>query len=101
MAATSRTRFLGQTQQTVEGFRSNLDNPTTITELATLGMPVLVVCGAGTTKPDEMVAQIVCDTIPGSDYAVVADAGHMSPLTHPDQIAALVRKHLARSERAG
>ncbi len=61
-------------------------------------MPTLVVCGGGTTAPERRVTEILCDEIPECRYEVIPDAEHMSPLTHPDEVARLIDQQLATSE---
>jgi pimeloyl-ACP methyl ester carboxylesterase len=96
MAETARARFLAQTVQTVEGFRSNLNNPTTLAECQGLRLPTMIVCGAETRKPDETVTRILDEAIPNSRYVSIPEAAHMSPLTHPDAVAEAVHAHLSQ-----
>ena len=97
MAEKARARFLGQTAQTVEGFLSNLSNPTALDDCRRIPVPTTVVCGADTTAPDRRVTELLREAVPGCRYAVVPGAGHMSPLTHPEELARIVRDHLGRA----
>jgi pimeloyl-ACP methyl ester carboxylesterase len=97
MAEKARARFLGQTAQTVEGFLSNLSNPTELDDCRRMLVPTTVVCGADTTAPDRRVTELLREAVPGCRYAVVPGAGHMSPLTHPEELARIVRDHLGRA----
>lgn len=91
----ARGRMLAQTMQAVAAYYSNLNNPTTLDDIRSIGCPTLVLCGADTTAPDRRITEILRDTLPDCDYAIVPDAAHMSPLTHPEQVAALIRRHLS------
>lgn len=66
--------------------------------LQALKMPVLVLEGADTATRHP-VMRVICKglaaRIPGARHALIAGAGHMAPLTHPDATAALIRDHLA------
>ena len=65
--------------------------------LTRLAMPVLVLEGAETAARHP-VMRVICKglaaRIPGARHALVAGAGHMAPLTHPEATAALIRDHL-------
>ena len=91
----TQTRFRGQTDATYKAFQSNLANPTTLAEIASLDLPVTVVCGERTTAPDRRVTELLRDTLPNMRYVVISGAEHMSPLTHPEQVAAIIERHLS------
>jgi pimeloyl-ACP methyl ester carboxylesterase len=93
MSESSRGRFLSRAIQTREGFISNMNNRTTLAECRTLGLPSTIVCGSETTPQDRRTTEILRDAMT-SRYRLVAGAGHMSPFTHPDAIAGIVRDHL-------
>jgi len=93
----TRTRLLAVSRQTADGFRSNLNNPTTLADCNTIRAPTLVICGATTTEPERLVTEILEAYLPNCRCELVAEAGHMSPLTHPGEIARLVDEHLAAS----
>jgi pimeloyl-ACP methyl ester carboxylesterase len=97
----ARARFLAQTEQTVDGFRSNLSNPTTLDDCRNIRIPTTIVCGGETTLPDKRVTELLRDAIPSGEYVMIDGAGHMSPLTHPEAVAAIVREHLAGRHRQG
>jgi pimeloyl-ACP methyl ester carboxylesterase len=90
----AKTRFLGQTAQTVEGFLSNLSNPTTLDDCRRISAPTTIVCGAETTAPDRRVTELLRDAVPGCRHVTIPGAGHMSPLTHPEDLARIVLDHL-------
>ncbi len=94
----AKRRFLATTKNTIAGYKSNLGNPTTLEDLRRLGPPTLVICGSKTTLPDRKVSEIVRDHIPQCRYEVVQDAEHMSPVTHPNEVAKLIAEHLQNSE---
>jgi pimeloyl-ACP methyl ester carboxylesterase len=78
----------------VEGLLSNLSNPTTLGDCRRIGVPTTVVCGAETTAPDRRVTELLHGAIPGCRYATIPGAGHMSPLTHPEELGRVVLDHL-------
>jgi pimeloyl-ACP methyl ester carboxylesterase len=89
-----RERFRALTESTVDGFRSNLTNPTSIKDLERLSVPILVMCGEKTTAPDRRVTEILRNHIPHCRYELIAGAEHMSPLTHPGLIAEALERHV-------
>jgi lipase len=91
-----RQGFFAQTDQVSAGFISNLANLTTLAECRAIEVPTTVVCGGKSLAADRRIAEVLRDTIPGARYEVLTEAGHMSPLTHPVDVARLVREHLAR-----
>ena len=95
LAADARKRFLDQSTQAADAFRANLANPTTLSDCHDVSVPTLVMLGAETTAPDRRCAEIVRDAIPACTYAVIPEAGHMAPLSHPKDVAALVRENLS------
>jgi pimeloyl-ACP methyl ester carboxylesterase len=90
----ARQRFYEQTPSTVVGFYSNLENYTSAAELGGIRVPTAVLWGEKTTPPDRRVAEIVANTIPGARLEVIEGAEHMSPLTHPDAVAAHIVAHI-------
>lgn len=93
----TRVRLLAQSDQTVEGFISNLNNHTTIAECQRIEVPTTIVCGANTRAPDRRTTELLKDAILGSHYELIAGAGHMSPFTHPGDVSRIVVSHLARA----
>ena len=41
------------------------------------------------------VAELPREAVPACRHAIIPGAGHMSPLTHPDELARIVLDHLA------
>ena len=61
-------------------------------------MPVTVVCGEKTTAPDKRVTELLRENLPNARYVLIPGAEHMSPLTHPAEVAAIIKLHLERIE---
>ncbi len=91
----ARARMMAQTRQAVDGFKSNLSNPTTIEDCQKIRAPTLVVRGGNTTRPERRITEILAATVPGCRYAIIPEAEHMSPITHPEEVSALILDHLA------
>jgi pimeloyl-ACP methyl ester carboxylesterase len=99
MSDKAKARFLAQSHQTKEGFISNLNNDTTLAECRAIAVPTTVVCGADTSEPYRRTTELLRDAIPGCHYELIHGAAHMSPFTHPEQVARIVCEHLERVQR--
>ena len=56
-------------------------------EIAGIEAPTLLVCGGRTRTPARWVVEILRQALPHAQHHEIADAGHMSPLTHPACVA--------------
>jgi pimeloyl-ACP methyl ester carboxylesterase len=96
----ARSRFLSMSRNTKEGFLSNLNNHTSLGDCHSVNVQTTVVCGAETTAPDRRTTELLKDAIQGAAYHVIPGAGHMSPFTHPAEIAHIVTSHLQQRSEA-
>jgi pimeloyl-ACP methyl ester carboxylesterase len=62
--------------------------------IAGIGAPTLLICGGRTRRPAQRVVEVLRRALPHAHYREIADAGHMSPLTHPAAVAEAIRGHL-------
>lgn len=62
--------------------------------IAGIKPPTLLVCGGRTRRPARRVVEILRQALSHARYHEIADAGHMSPLTHPAHIAEAIRRHV-------
>jgi pimeloyl-ACP methyl ester carboxylesterase len=61
--------------------------------IAGIGAPTLLICGGRTRTPARRVVEVLRRALPHALYYEIGDAGHMSPLTHPANIAEVIRRH--------
>lgn len=66
-----------------------------LTDYRAVRAPTRLIVGGRTRAPAKAVIDILMDTLPAAERRVVPRAGHMSPLTHPEQVNPLVLTHLA------
>ncbi len=92
----AKARFLAQSEQTVEGFISNLNNHTSLADCRTITVPTTVVYGEATTAPDRRTTELLRDAVPGAKYIGIPGAAHMSPFTHAADVARIIEQHLDR-----
>jgi len=95
LSGNARYRFLSMTRETADAYRSNLNNPTTLGDLEDLDVRTMVVCGGRTSETYRRICTILRDYLPRCTALDLGDAGHMSPLSHPDQIAEAIGRHAA------
>jgi len=62
--------------------------------IAGIGAPTLLICGGRTRTPARRVVEVLGRALPHALPHEIADAGHMSPLTHPADIAEAIRRHV-------
>jgi lipase len=82
----------------IERWSVLFSNPTTLDDVAKVKVPVLVVCGENTTAPERRMCEIIAGAAPHATLTTVAGAGHMSPITHPKEVATRVAKHLTMAD---
>ncbi len=66
-----------------------------LSDVAKIAQPVLLIEGDKSDPIIAAVQQSLDDVLPNSRRAVIKDAGHMAPLTHPAMVAASIRKFLS------
>lgn len=62
--------------------------------IAGIGAPTLLICGGRTRTPARRVVEVLRRALPQALHHEIADAGHMSPLTHPAAVAEVMRRHV-------
>jgi lipase len=90
----ARARLLASTEGIASAYYANLSHSTTPAECRAIRAPTLVLHGAATLPRYRRMTELVAEAIPGARLDVLAEAGHMSPLSHPDLVAAAVERHL-------
>jgi pimeloyl-ACP methyl ester carboxylesterase len=62
--------------------------------IAGIHTPTLLICGGRTRKPARRVMEKIRSALPEAHYLEIPDAGHMSPLSHPAEVADAIRAHI-------
>ena len=86
MSATARQKYDAMYASTT--VRADLEHIT---------LSTTVLWGGQTAAYDLRLCQVVLEAIPGSRGDAIPGAGHMSPLSHPEAVAAALRRHLERN----
>jgi len=77
-------------------FRALFEEPADLAAYAALTMPALVLCGERSPGPSRRIVDMLVSAMPRARLAPIAGAGHMSPMTHPEAVNALIAEHLRR-----
>ena len=75
-------------------FHAALNEPARIEDLCAITLPTLLVLGERSPRPARRVCALLARVLPAARLATVAGAGHMSPLTHREQVNGLIASHL-------
>ena len=59
-------------------------------DLEKISVPTLVMCASDTKPSARAIVEILCSSIPNCRYEEIPDAGHMSPISNPDAVNAIV-----------
>lgn len=74
-------------------FRQRIDLPQ-LDALRAIECPMLVVRADATTLAASRVVDLILPVLRNVEYAEIQDAGHMSPVTHPDKVNPVVERFL-------
>ncbi|RIA56355.1 alpha/beta fold hydrolase [Dichotomicrobium thermohalophilum] len=66
-----------------------------LADYAAIRAPTRLIMGGRTRAPARAVIDILLETLPNVERRTIPQAGHMSPLSHPDRVNPLVLEHLA------
>lgn len=92
-----RTELTRAIAPIAQEFCAVLSADLTWNDLACMAMPASVIGGVLSPLPVRRLADRIAGVLPDAWQSVVAGAGHMAPLSHPLETAALLMAHLARS----
>jgi pimeloyl-ACP methyl ester carboxylesterase len=75
-------------------FRALFEEPASLAAYAALTMPTLILCGDRSPGPSRRIVDMLVSAMPRARLEPIPDAGHMSPMTHPDFVNAAIASHL-------
>ncbi len=96
-AREAMTRQIGLVAETDDTLTRDKANILREGGLESIEAPVLIVAGGNSPPVIHRIADALAARLADVGRAVVPDAGHMLPLTHPDQTAGLIALNLDRS----
>jgi pimeloyl-ACP methyl ester carboxylesterase len=94
MPPEKRAAFAPQLAKVVLDFHALFAEPAELEDVCDIAAPTLLVQGGCTTLPSRCVCARLRVALPEAVFRVVQGAGHMLPITHRDQVNALIAAHL-------
>jgi pimeloyl-ACP methyl ester carboxylesterase len=86
-----------QQVRNIQGWKDALFNePTPLASFAQLDMPVLLMVGAASPLSSRAVAKRLQSVLPRVEMLELEGLGHMAPVTHPDEVNAVIAAFLDR-----
>lgn len=79
-------------------FHALMNEPTPATAYRQLNFSVLIMRGEHSPRPSCMIAEGLHHVLPASRLLVIAGAGHMGPLSHAQEVAALITRHIVEAD---
>lgn len=89
----SRNKLFALTDAVASCFHANLNHTTTPDECRSIILPTLAVYGGATPHRFRRMTEMIAEEVPGCQLEVLPGASHMSPLTHPEELAAAFNDH--------
>jgi len=75
-------------------FHATLNEPTRLEDFRWISAPTLLLCGTTSPLPGRRVCDLLARILPRGSLRSIGGAGHMAPMTHRDQVDALVMAQL-------
>src|SRR5262245_2879125 len=94
MAPEKRTAMAPQLAKVLLEFHALFSEPAGIEDVCNVDVPTLLVQGGGTELPPRCICARLRVALPEASFRVVRGAGHMLPITHRDEVNALIATHL-------
>lgn len=92
--ADRRDAFLAEQQARGDLWDVLFDSPVSPKELETVAVPSLVVEGGQTADVERVLCDVVRRHVPTCRHVVIDGAGHMMPLTHPQELTEALIAHV-------
>lgn len=95
MPAGKRDPMVARLGKVALEFHAAFSEPALPGEYRRITVPTLLLLGARSPAPTRRVCELLAGLLPHARLRVVEGAGHMSPLTHPEAVNALIARHLS------
>ncbi|MEJ2121098.1 MAG: alpha/beta hydrolase [Alphaproteobacteria bacterium] len=94
----ARHSLMARSPTQIGVYQAQDSNPTTLEDIAHLGPETLLIRGEHAAAAERELCDLIADTAPDIRSLVIAGAGHMSPVSHADEVAAALDAHIRRGE---
>lgn len=95
-----QTKFARLAVYADQHFKALFEETATLEDYAQVRAPTLIVCGTQSPEPSRLLSRLINEAMPSARHATIPWAGHMSPMTHPNEVSKLIGEHLTRVEKA-
>lgn len=92
----ARRSLMARTPTQIGVYQAQDSNPTTLKDIARLGAETLLIRGEHAAIAECGVCDLIAEAAPDTRSLVIAGAGHMSPLSHSDEVAVAIDAHIGR-----
>ncbi|HTT38891.1 MAG TPA: alpha/beta hydrolase [Burkholderiales bacterium] len=75
-------------------FHATLNEPTRLEDFRWITAPTLLLCGTTSPSPARRVCDLLARILPHARVKCITGAGHMAPVTHRDEVNAIVMAHV-------
>lgn len=99
MPAGQQDNLAAQTGQVVGDFTAAFSQEWPIAELRSVSAPVHLVMGLRSQAVTMRITELIAESINDAALSMVADGGHMMPMTHPAEISRIIENHVWRSAK--
>jgi pimeloyl-ACP methyl ester carboxylesterase len=79
-------------------FRSLIEEESTLKVYSGIRVPTLILCGTHSPRPSRTITRLLAGAMPNARHRTIMWAGHMSSLTHPNELNPLIREHLLKCD---
>lgn len=90
-----KAALTSRTSSTLRDFIDVSSDRMSADEVKSIRAPVSVISGEASTEAGKRIARRLENLLPGAQSTVLLDADHMSPITEPNRLNALIKEHLS------
>jgi pimeloyl-ACP methyl ester carboxylesterase len=91
-------KLISQTATNVLDWQSGIETSVSLTDIAAVQVPTLVVCGSASNMPMKRCNQLLVDHLPNSHFKMMEGANHFMIGTHAKELTAAIERHLSGQE---
>jgi pimeloyl-ACP methyl ester carboxylesterase len=89
-----KTQFAHLAVHIAHHFWALIEEKTPLAAYAGVDVPTLILCGTQSPRPSRTITRMLANTLPRARHRTIRGVGHMSPITHPAEVNALIVDHL-------
>jgi pimeloyl-ACP methyl ester carboxylesterase len=90
----ARDRMIRWLPKAALDFRALLFDDASLVNYCSIACPVLLLRGEHAPRPSRLIVEALAELMPCARIEVLAEAGHMGPITHADLVSGLIVDHI-------